>query len=100
MSKYLKDPRNRNSDPLVIQAAGLDVQIEAFRRRDLWGVVEPFRPVIDEVHLVGQPLKLFMEGRWNKDKEFMLGTTEDELAWAVVGFRNFPLRWNLFEVGV
>ena len=99
MSKCLKNPRNRNSDPLVIQAAGLDVQIEAFRRRDLWGVVEPFRPVIDEVHLVGQPLKLFMEGRWNKDKEFMVGTTEDEMARTYFRFREIPLDWILFEVG-
>jgi len=67
---------------------------------DLFGAIEPFRPVIDGVEFKAQPLTLFKNGLWQSHKELIIGTTNEEMAWveAVFDSIGFVLPQFLFEV--
>ena len=67
---------------------------------DLFGAIEPFRPVIDGVEFTAQPLTLFKNGLWHSQKELIIGTTHEEMAWvqAVFNSINFPLPKAIFNV--
>ena len=67
---------------------------------DLFGAIEPFRPVIDGVEFIDQPLNLFKAGLWQNHKEFLSGFNQDELAHVSAFFQDLglPLPKILFEV--
>lgn len=87
----------RNTDAANIMAAATNVQVWCLSKKDVFGVVEPFRPIVDYDEFENQPLELFKNGIWNKEKEVIVGTTSDELAQAIIIFRNFDVKWNLFK---
>lgn len=74
--------------------------IDSLREGDLFGAIEPFRPVIDGLEYKGQPLTLFKKGMWQSDKELMIGTVQEEMAYIQAIFENMdlPLPRSLFEV--
>lgn len=43
------------------------------------GMTEPFRPVIEGEEFTDQPLELFRNGKWQTDKEILIGTNIQEL---------------------
>ena len=74
---------------------------EALKNKDLWGGVEPFRPVIDGVEFTDQPLNLFQNGRWNSEKAVLFGTNEGEMAYVSAAFEYIPnlaILGDVFEV--
>lgn len=56
----------------------LGVMARSFLNKDIWTVVEPFRPVIDGEEYKDQPLNLFRDGMWQKYKSFIIGTNTEE----------------------
>lgn len=46
---------------------------------DGWSGVEPFRPIIDGIEFTDQPLTLFQAGKWNTDKEYIIGANTQEV---------------------
>ena len=67
---------------------------------DLFGAIEPFRPVIDGEEFKDQPLNLFRNGLWQTHKEVIIGTNQEELAQISAAFESIgiPLPKSLFEV--
>ena len=67
---------------------------------DLFGAIEPFRPVIDGTEFTAQPLTLFKNGQWHSHKELIIGTTNEEMAWIEAVFTSIetPMSKKLFEV--
>ena len=67
---------------------------------DLFGAIEPFRPVIDGIEFTDQPLNLFKTGKWQAHKELMIGTNQEEMAQISAFFESLgiPLPKALFEV--
>lgn len=50
-----------------------------FLNRDIYTMSEAFRPVIDGVEFTAQPLDLYAGGRWNSDKNTIVGVQSQEL---------------------
>lgn len=46
---------------------------------DGFNAVEPYRPIIDGVEFTDQPLTLFQSGKWNTDKEYIMGANTEEV---------------------
>lgn len=88
----------RNSDAQAVMGAATNVQVNAFRERDVFGLVEPFRPVIDGVEFTDQPMELFQDGKWNNEKTIMIGSTTDELAQTIKIFEGHKTSWRLFSL--
>ncbi|CAK8690998.1 unnamed protein product [Clavelina lepadiformis] len=80
----------RSQDAWTITQARDKVMAEALKNKDLWGGVEPFRPVIDGVEFTDQPLNLFQNGIWNSEKAVLFGTNEGEMAYVSAAFEYIP----------
>lgn len=50
-----------------------------FSSLDIWGTIEPFRPIIDDVEYTKQPMDSFRDGDWHTDKGLVIGTNTQEL---------------------
>ena len=88
----------RDTDAQEVMGAATNVQVEAFRNKDIYALVEPFRPVIDGVEYTAQMLEQFRDGRWNRDKSLVVGGVSDELAQTMTIFRKRGCGWKLFYV--
>ncbi|XP_076812124.1 para-nitrobenzyl esterase-like [Clavelina lepadiformis] len=58
----------------------MDKAKTSFLDFDLFRLIEPFRPILDGKEITASPLDLFQSGKWNKDKEVIIGTLSQELA--------------------
>ena len=76
------------------------MMVQGFRDRNIFNLVEPFRPIVDGTVIKDQVLASFERGEWHTDKELIIGTTLQEMAGVSTAFQDiglsFPLR--LFEV--
>ncbi|XP_077971643.1 crystal protein-like [Styela clava] len=57
--------------PKVMAASAID--------GDGWSAIEPYRPIIDGVEFTDQPLTLFQTGKWNVDREYIVGANTEEV---------------------
>ena len=62
---------------------------------NIFNVVEPFRPVIDD-EFTEQPLTYFRSGKWQHEKEVIIGTTTQEVAKLHNSITN--MNFKLFQV--
>ena len=76
--------------------------INSLIENDLFGAIEPFRPVIDGIEFRAQPLTLFKNGMWQTDKELIIGTAQEEMAYIEALFEkaNINLTCRLFKVRI
>ena len=76
------------------------VRINSLREGDLFGTIEPFRPIIDGTEYTSQPLTMFKNGEWHTDKEIIIGTTQEEMSYihALFETSGLPFPKSLFEV--
>jgi len=70
--------------------------------KDLFGALEPFRPVIDGNEFGDQPLNLFKSGQWQTHKELIVGINQEEMAQISAFFEDLglPLPKAVFEVSI
>ena len=87
-------------DPQVLVDAISKILRASLADRDMFGAIEPFRPVIDGTEFRAQPLTLFKNGQWQSHKELIIGTANEEMAWIEALFTSigFKLPKSLFEV--
>ena len=62
--------------------------------------MEPFRPIIDGFEIKDQTLTLFKQGRWQSEKQIIIGTNIQEMALVnrAAQTRNISLSSELFKV--
>ena len=91
---------SREFDPQVLVDAISQMLPASLADGDMFGAIEPFRPVIDGTEFRAQPLTLFKNGQWQSHKELIIGTTSEEMAWVEAVFTSIgiPLPKRLFEV--
>ena len=58
----------------------------------------PYRPILDEDEFTHQPLTFFMNEMWKVDKDIIIGTTSDEMAFIKVKYENETLTKESFIV--
>lgn len=65
---------------------------------DAWSGVEPFRPIVDGIEFTDQPLTLFQSGKWNTEKDYIIGanTQEVEILQYYIPTGNLPK--SIFQV--
>ena len=51
----------------------------------------PYRPILDGDEFTHQPLSFFMNEMWKVDKDIIIGTTSDEMAFFKVQYGNEAL---------
>lgn len=69
----------RNAAPAQIDNPEYLVRGQSFLLdRDLYALIEPYRPVIDGREFMDQPLNAFRDGEWQKSKRILLGTNIQE----------------------
>jgi len=71
----------RQADPSLIANATNGVIKRALEKDDVWGAIEPYRPVIDGQEFAKQPMELFKAGEWSSNKEIIIGTNSQELVY-------------------
>ena len=90
----------RTVDPETLTYSRNSVMGNLLIEGDLFGAIEPFRPVIDGIEFMDQPLNLFKNGKWQTHKELMIGTNQEEMAQISAFFEDIglPLPKAVFEV--
>ena len=66
---------------------------------NIFNIVEPYRPMLDQIEFFEQPLDFFRSDKWQTNKEVIIGVTSEEVAQINILFADFTLRRTLFEVG-
>lgn len=67
---------------------------------DIFSLVEPYRPIIDGKMFPDQLLNAYRDGNWQSDKEMIIGTTTQEMAYVNSVFdtlKRFKLGRRIFE---
>ncbi|XP_076812123.1 crystal protein-like [Clavelina lepadiformis] len=76
----------------------LHVQTLMFNENpDLFFIIEPYRPVLDGVEINEQPLDFFQSGKWQNNKEVIIGVMKDEEAFVNALLKNTILVLSMFE---
>ena len=73
------------------------VRVAVSQPINIFNIIEPFRPVLDD-EFPESLLEFFRAGKWQTDKEVIIGVTTEEVANVNVFLQNVTLRRNLFEV--
>lgn len=55
------------------------VQAQNIAKPDLFGIIEPFRPVIDGIELKENPIQFIQNGGLSGEKEIIIGTDIEEM---------------------
>nr|XP_039252462.1 crystal protein-like isoform X1 [Styela clava] len=74
MRDCLMDAEPRAIINRLVPVSGL-----ALLNGDVDTLIEPYRPLIDGVEFTKQPLALFKDGKWNSEKNMIVGVTTEEL---------------------
>lgn len=63
----------------ALSSRQISVMLRSFVNRDVMGLIEPFRPIIDGVEFSDQPLHLYRDSKWNSDKDMIVGVETEEM---------------------
>jgi len=69
------------SPPEVIYDKQNPLRARLIPQGDIFSLVEPYRPIIDGEMFTDQPINIFRDGLWHTDKELIIGTTTQEMAY-------------------
>ena len=67
---------------------------------ELFNGIEPFRPIVDGDEFTNQPLNLFKNGKWNKEKELIVGSNSEEMSYVSAVLANIRLIEDLYTVSL
>jgi len=67
-----------------------------FQKQDLFGLVEPWRAILDGLEFNTEPMKAFRDGTWHSNKTLIFGSTSEEIY--IQPYWPWPMNKQLFQV--
>jgi len=86
----------REIHPKELVTAGYRSARYYFKTKDLFGVAEPWRAILDGDEFKMQPMEAFRDGAWNNDKPIVMGSAADEIY--IPAYWPFNMRKELYQV--